>query len=237
MEGLMSHTGTQLITRDGLALIQAPPPTETFKPVPHIELVQNVIDGLSYRHINVVKDQYAVSDDGMKLFGVMELEAMGDGFRFSLGLRNSNDKSMRLGMVVGIRILVCDNLAFSGDFTPVLAKHTKMFDLQAAIAVGIDQMQRHFGPMADQVNRWRQAQIEDDYARKVIYRAFIQDELEAPKHLARIIHHNYFEPTIPEFAPRTTYSLQNAFTSAFKQLDPIPMFKATASLGEFFQTL
>src|SRR5258708_39333793 len=30
-------------------------------------------------------------------------------------------------------------------------------------------------------------------------------------------------------------SLSNAFTSAFKQLDPIPQFKATAKLGEFLE--
>jgi hypothetical protein len=28
-------------------------------------------------------------------------------------------------MTVGYRVLVCDNMAFSRDFTPVLAKHSK----------------------------------------------------------------------------------------------------------------
>lgn len=32
---------------------------------------------------------------------------------------------------------------------------------------------------------------------------------------------------------RTLWSLSNAFTSAFKELDPVPRFKATASLGGF----
>jgi hypothetical protein len=38
-----------------------------------------------------------------------------------------------------------------------------------------------------------------------------------------------------EFRPRTMWSLSNAFTSAFKELDPIPQFKATAKLGEFLE--
>jgi hypothetical protein len=38
-----------------------------------------------------------------------------------------------------------------------------------------------------------------------------------------------------EFQPRTVWSLSNAFTSAFKELDPIPQFKATAKLGEFLE--
>jgi hypothetical protein len=32
------------------------------------------------------------------------------------------------------------------------------------------------------------------------------------------------------------WSLSNAFTGAFKRLDPIPRFKATAKLAEFLET-
>jgi len=55
-----------------------------------------------------------------------------------------------------------------------------------------------------------------------------EGRLEAPKHLARTVHDLYFEPKYEEFQPRTIWSLSNAFTSAFKELDPIPQFKATA---------
>lgn len=48
-------------------------------------------------------------------------------------------------------------------------------------------------------------------------------------------HDLYFEPRYEEFRPRTIWSLSNAFTSAFKELDPIPQFKATAKLGEFLE--
>ena len=57
-----------------------------------------------------------------------------------------------------------------------------------------------------------------------------------PKHLARRVHDFYFEPRYDEFRPRTMWSLSNAFTSAFKELDPIPQFKATAKLGGFLET-
>ena len=57
-------------------------------------------------------------------------------------------------------------------------------------------------------------------------------ELEVPKHLSRRVHDLYFDPQHEEFAPRTMWTLSNAFTSAFKELDPIPQFRATARLGE-----
>jgi len=59
--------------------------------------------------------------------------------------------------------------------------------------------------------------------------------LEVPKHLARSVHDHYFNPQYDEFKERTIWSLSNAFTSAFKELDPIPQFKATAKLAGFIE--
>jgi hypothetical protein len=42
-------------------------------------------------------------------------------------------------------------------------------------------------------------------------------------------------PPHQEFQPRTMWSLSNAFTSAFKELEPIPQFKATAKLAGFLE--
>jgi hypothetical protein len=66
-------------------------------------------------------------------------------------------------------------------------------------------------------------------------RAFVEGKLETPKHLARTVHDLYFEPKYEDFQSRTIWSLSNAFTSAFKELDPIPQFKATAKLGRFLE--
>src|SRR5437588_5712851 len=110
----------------------------------------------------------------MKMFGVLDLETTFEGCRFSIRVRNANDKSMRLAMTVGYRVFVCDNMAFHGDFTPVLAKHTKRFSLVDAVSVGVDRMQRSFEPMQRQVEAWRASQIEDETAKLVIYRAFVE---------------------------------------------------------------
>ena len=93
---------------------------------------------------------------------------------------------------------------------------------------------RNFTPLMQQVDAWKQRQLTDDKAKAVIYDAFIGNKLDAPKHLARLVGDSYFNPKYPDFEPRTSWSLQNAFTSAFKVLDPLPQFRATASLGEFF---
>ena len=92
-------------------------------------------------------------------------------------------------------------------------------------------MQRNFAPMQKQVESWQSMELSNVSAKMIVYEAFIESELEVPKHLARRVHDLYFEPQYEEFRPRTMWSLSNAFTSAFKELDPIPQFKATAKLG------
>jgi len=124
-------------------------------------------------------------------------------------------------------------MAFAGDFTPVLAKHSKSFSLIDCISVGVDRMQRNFEPMQRQVEHLRQTQLIDSQAKLILYSAFVDGKLDAPKSLLSEVHRHYFEPQYPEFSPRTMWSLSNAFTSAFKKLDPVPQFKATAKLGDF----
>lgn len=114
----------------------------------------------------------------------------------------------------------------------MLAKHSKSFSLIDCISVGADRIQRNFEPMREQVEAWQRSEVTDVTAKVVI----CEGKLEAPKHLAHTVHDLYFEPKYEEFRPRTIWSLSNAFTSAFKKLDPIPQFKATAKPGEFLET-
>jgi hypothetical protein len=74
-------------------------------------------------------------------------------------------------------------MMFNGDFTPVLAKHSKNFSLQDCLCIGVDRMQRNFEPMKRQVEQWQEAQIPDVTAKLIIYRAFVDGELEAPSSL------------------------------------------------------
>jgi len=144
---LVSHCGTEKITRDQLATILPPESTETFHSVAHIRIIEALFEALSFRHINVVRDEYAVSRDGMRMFGLLELEYGMEHVNFAIGVRNANDKTMRLAFTVGYFVFICDNLAFYGDFTPVLHKHTKGLELQDLVALGVDKMQRNFEPL------------------------------------------------------------------------------------------
>jgi hypothetical protein len=106
------------LTREELSRVKTPVATATHKPIPHIAVVEKLIEALSFRQIGVVREEYAVSSDGMKMFGVMDLSSGFEGCRFAVGLRNSHDKSFRLSCTVGLRVFVCENLTFHGEYTP-----------------------------------------------------------------------------------------------------------------------
>jgi hypothetical protein len=131
---------------------------------------------------------------------------------------------------------VCEN-SRDLELETLSQAYTKSFKLFDTLSVGVDRIQRNFDPMQRQVESWRQTQISDAQARLTFYSAFVDGKLDAPKSLLPDVHQLYFEPEYREFSPRTMWSLSNAFTSAFKKLDPVPQFKATAKLGEFLSQL
>ena len=231
--GLIAHGGTQIIGRQDLLLLPTPDPTESHRPIPHARIVEALIEALGFRKLQVVADEYAVTPDGNRMFGVLALDLEEDGVRVSIGIRNSHDKSFSLGITIGYRVFVCDNLAFHGDFQTISRKHSKNLVVDDLFAVAVDRMQRHFDPMLHRVNVWKGFELPDATAKLVIYRAFIEEELDVAKHLAKDVHRLYFEPEHEEFRARTMWSLSNAFTGAFKELEPVPRFRATAKLAPF----
>ena len=113
------------LTREELTRVVTPAATATHKPIPHIAVVEKLIEALGFRQIGVVREEYAVSSDGMRMFGVMDLSSGFEGCRFAIGLRNSHDKSFRLSCTVGLRVFVCENLAFHGEYAPATMRHKK----------------------------------------------------------------------------------------------------------------
>ena len=67
---LLAHCGSNKITREQLQIVPTPESTATHHPLAHHTIVESLLEALAFRHISVVRDEYAVSEDGMKMFGV-----------------------------------------------------------------------------------------------------------------------------------------------------------------------
>lgn len=237
MEAVLSHAKSVLIGRQDLKDLPTPEPTATHFPIPHWRFVETLAESLHFRHLEIVSEEFAVSPDGQRFFGALTLNVEESGVRIALGLRNSHDKSFSLGLTVGRRVLVCDNLALFGDYSPVMRKHTKHVEIEALLAVAVDQMQRNFDPMRRQIEFFRGCDLSDQRAKLIIYEAFFGGRADLPKHLGSVVHKHYFEPTYSDFEPRTLWSLENAFTSALKELEPVARLRYTGQLAPFLSAM
>jgi hypothetical protein len=124
---------------------------------------------------------------------------------------------------------------FDGDGNPDLAVVNTNASTDTIISAAAIRSRITSQPGGKQVEAWHKCEPTDATAKVFIYDAFVEGNLEAPKHLARSIHDRYFEPKYEEFSPRTIWRLSDAFTAAFNRLQPISQVKATAKLGEFLE--
>ena len=232
------HTNSNLVTREQLKFIAAPPATTTWKPIAHYDLVHAIDRQLAVRDIRIAKEHFAIQREGLRLFGVIELEVPGvepsEHYRFAMGIRTANDRSEALSIVVGAKVFVCDNLALSGDVIAIRRKHTAGFDLNADISRAIDRYQTYLQIFHRQLGELMYQPLGDDRAKVMIYEAFATEIL--PVRFFPAVAETYFrpEPAMTDVASRTHWGLHNAFTRAIKQMAPAPAFQATTRLGKFF---
>jgi hypothetical protein len=120
---LMLHTGAQAVEYDGLRQLPMPEATDTHVPIPHYSVVDMVKYSLGFFGHEIVEENYGVTPDGARFFGVLSLRSEYGDYTDTVGLRNSHDKRFPIGISFGSRVFVCDNLAFNGDHV-IKRKHT-----------------------------------------------------------------------------------------------------------------
>jgi Domain of unknown function (DUF932) len=230
---LVSHVDTDLVSRVELRALPEPQPTHTFKPVAHIELVDMLDRVLQQNQIRIQEERFALRRDGSVLFGVLQL-AYGeteDG-RAALGLRTANNKTMTIQLCAGLSVFVCDNLAFRGDMIALRRKHTSGLNLRTELAGAVLRFQDHFGRLAGEVERLKARPVAELEAKALIHDAFAAGLM--PLRFLPDVSRAYFDPALPEFAPRTAWSLHNAFTGAAKDMPLTTRLPAIQALGKLF---
>ena len=111
-----------------LSHIPVPKRTQTYTPLAHKDLV-DFTEELSGKLLgnDWEKDgeKFGIAREGKQLFGYHSYKKLNSNEDTSLtiGFRNSYDKSMSAGFVMGERVLVCSNLMFVGEIKR-MRKHT-----------------------------------------------------------------------------------------------------------------
>jgi len=235
MNGTLSHANSQLVTREQLLTIAPPSSTATWRPIAHADLITALDRQLLVRGISIQSERFAIQREGARLFAVLDLSLTGSReFCASLGLRTTNDRSLALEIAVGVKVFVCDNLAFSGDLIALRRKHTARFDLNADISRAVDRYQAHLLTLQQQIAGIQETALSDLHAKALIVDAFRQEIL--PIRYFKPVTETYCSPSpdMTDVLPRTLWGLHNAFTRAVRQMAPAPAFEATTALGGFF---
>src|SRR5439155_3721915 len=226
---LIAHCGATLMDREGLQALETPPPTDSWTPIPHYELVQALDGQLRARGINIVKESFAIQK--AKLFGVIDTDyQVAEEGGAAIGIRTSNDKSLALQLAIGFRNFVCDNMAFAGDLIALRRKHTGHLDLHKEFAEGITRYVRDYRRLQDDISVWKETPLPMERAKTLIYDIFLQ----------KIVPVRLFHPVVSTYQAtmhqgQNLWILQNAFTRHIQKLNPAPAFTATVKLGKFFE--
>lgn len=120
---LMLHRGAEPVDYERLREVQTPEATHSHVPIPHHRVVDLVKHTLSFYGHEVVGEQYGITPDGMRFFGVMMLKSPYGGYEDAVALRNSHDKSFPIGIGFGGHVFCCDNLSIVADQV-IARKHT-----------------------------------------------------------------------------------------------------------------
>ena len=129
---LMYNPGNEaLMSRAILHNLPVPAPQgPRHRPIGFGPYADEVVEALNLNGLRTVQEEYAVSNDGNRMFGVLEVEPLegelitADDWKLLVGVRGSHDQKISRGLTLGSQILVCSNLCFSGNLGTFHTKQT-----------------------------------------------------------------------------------------------------------------
>jgi hypothetical protein len=230
---LVAHVDCNKVTREQLALIPTPVGTDTFKPVPFIELVEGIDAVLHSRGISIQREDFAVRSDCNRLFGTFDLSLEGiEGTCGAMGLRSGNDRTMKLQMIFGARVFVCDNMAFSGGSIILNRKHTAKLDLLPELMGAVKRFEIGYEVFRKNMSELRTLALTEYEAKSMIYNVFHAQIM--PIKYFRQVGDLYFGEHKEEYGRDTAYALHNCITEIAQDMFLNRRMLAMQAVGEMF---
>ncbi len=233
---LMIHRGGWMASKSDLAAVPVPEPTESYHPVPYGRFIEEVELHVPRFGLAVRSAHFALAREGSQMFGVL---TCGNGvpdrdYALCIGVRNSYDRSLAVGLTLGSRVFCCDNLAFSGEVT-MHRKHTaNVFrDLPDLIYSMLSRVSSMRERIDGEIVAMKAREIEPATAHHLMVEAIRGNVLPASR-LPKVLE-AWEEPKHEEFAPRTAWSLFNAFTETQKTASPRLQMEGSLKLSSLFR--
>jgi hypothetical protein len=221
--------GKDLLTRKQLNIIKVPTRTnvsDNWEGINHGKLATTVVKRVEHAGLQVLREYWYTNPKRDTLWGAVDIAPenaspsldIGQDACFSLGVRHSNLGRYAVSFAVGARIGVCDNGMFAGDFV-LKKRHTKALKLEELVDEGITRYLKECEDLEEMINGWRAIDLTDRDA------AYLKD-----------VDKNWRTPPHEEFAPRTAWSLYNAFTETTKKMSPPRQLKLLDGMKVMFRS-
>lgn len=214
---LILHCGAHQVPREELHRVTMPRRTATWQPLPHHDLLSLVEHTLPRYGMRVVEQAHALTHDGMRYFGLLQIAngSQHPDYSWVLGLRNSHDKRLPAGLVLGSQVLVCDNLSFHGEIQ-IARKHTTgiLRDLPGMVLDAVGKLGCDWHRQDRRIARYKETGLTPLEAHDLTIRA-LDAQVICGSMVPKVLK-EYREPRHPEFAPRNLWSYHNAVTETLK---------------------
>lgn len=215
---LVNHRGAQIVDPEALALIKPPPPTRTWFPIAHsqvLDSVRNALDGAGYQ---INRQQLSVTPNGHRFFATLDLTTrINDAISLAVGVRNSTDQTFPIGFACGNRVFCCDNLSFHAELV-ISKRHTRFGNERylAALANAVASLPSYTATAAAQITALQNWQLTPQEAESIILRSYEQGLIGA--RLLPDLIQEWRKPTHDEFKAQTGWSLWNCFTAVLRNM-------------------
>ena len=214
---LVLHRGGWEATKADVASVPVPEETNSYVPVPFARFIEEVELHVPRFGLTITESRFALAHGGEQMFGVLTCTngVAHDDYGLAIGLRNSYDRSLSVGLIAGSHVYCCDNLAFSGDVS-MQRKHTAnvfrdLPDLIYRMLSGVSSMQSRIHA---EITAMKERVLGPETADHLMVEAVRRNALPASQ-LPKMID-AWEKPKHEEFAPRNAWSLFNAFTEVQK---------------------
>jgi len=234
--GLILHCGVDSQSREEIAHLTYPAPMGSRHIVrPFIDSIDLVTDQLKLKGFQITDEAFGIKmgKDGTaaQLFGAIEVRqqphpvlegecipAGSSEDRSVVGIRASTDQTLPFGLVAGSRVVVCDNLCFSGDLVKVSTKQSTFINdrieglVSNAIALLPQEIERE-NKRFDAYKNYALTGVKGDALLIELVRQGILNVCDLPTAIKE-----WDTPTYVEHAAQgnTVWKLFNACTQAFK---------------------
>ncbi len=206
------------VGRDEIAAIPTPEGTASWKPVPHLDVIDSVTEAIKAKHWQIVDEQYGLAREGQRMFGVMRInKSSSSDWSRCIGIRNSHDQSLSVGLAAGISVMCCSNLAFGGTMV-LKRRHTSRIELGNLVVEAVDELEMEFLNLETVSEDLKLHEVKADEARAVIVRAAEVNAINSCDIVP--IFREFQKPCHEEFEEPTRWSLLNAFTEYAKKYSP-----------------